>query len=96
MNVSGTGGRSAGKTDWDRLDRMTDQEIETAVADDPDSPPLLSETFWRNSVVVRPQKKIPITVRLDADVVKWFRSHGKGYQTHINAVLRSYVQTHKK
>jgi uncharacterized protein (DUF4415 family) len=67
-----------------------------AVAHDPDAPPILDEIFWRNAVVVRPQKKIPMTVRLDADVLKWFRSRGKGYQTHINAVLRSYMQTHRK
>ncbi len=67
-----------------------------AVAHDPDAPPILDETFWRNAVVVLPQKKIPITVRLDADVLEWFRSRGKGYQTHINAVLRSFMQTHRK
>ena len=75
---------------------MTDEEIERAVADDPDAAPILDETFWRNAVVVWPQTKISTTVRLDADVLRWFRSRGKGYQTRINAVLRSYMQAHRK
>lgn len=96
VNVSATGARSAGKTDWDRLEKMTDEEIEKAAAEDPDAPPILDESFWKNAVVVWPQKKISTTVRLDADVLKWFRSHGKGYQTRINAVLRSYMQAYKR
>jgi uncharacterized protein (DUF4415 family) len=41
-------------------------------------------------------KKLPLTVRLDEDVLLWFRAQGKGYQTRINAVLRSYMQAHKR
>ena len=75
---------------------MTDADIERAVADDPDAAPILDKEFWKNAVVVRVTKKLPMTVRLDADVLKWFRSRGKGYQTRINAVLRSYMQAHRK
>ena len=96
MNVSGTGARSAGKTDWERLGKMTDEDIRKAIAEDPDAPPELTEEFWEKAVVVWPQRKILTTVRLDADVLKWFRSRGKGYQTRINAVLRSFMQAHKK
>jgi uncharacterized protein (DUF4415 family) len=46
-------------------------------------------------MIVRVTKKLPMTVRLDADVLKWFRSFGKGYQPRINAVLRSYMQAHR-
>ena len=75
---------------------MTDEDIRRAIADDPDAAPELTEEFWEKAVVVWPQRKIPTTVRLDADVLKWFRSLGKGYQTRINAVLRSYMQAHRK
>ena len=75
---------------------MTNEDIEKAVAEDPDAAPILDENFWKNAVVVWPQKKIPTTVRLDQDVLHWFRSRGKGYQTRINAVLRSYMQAHRR
>jgi uncharacterized protein (DUF4415 family) len=94
--VSSTGAKLKGKTDWERLRNMTDEEIEKAVAEDPDAPPILDENFWKNAVVVSPQKKIATSVRLDSDVLKWFRAKGKGYQTRINAVLRSYMQAHQR
>ena len=75
---------------------MTDEEIERAVANNPDAAPIMDETFWKTAIVVWPQRKISTTVRLDPDVLKWFRSLGKGYQTRINAVLRSYMQAHRK
>jgi uncharacterized protein (DUF4415 family) len=74
---------------------MTDEDIRRAIAEDPDAAPELTEDFWRRAMVVRITKKLPMTVRLDEDVLKWFRGHGKGYQTRINAVLRSYMQAHK-
>jgi uncharacterized protein (DUF4415 family) len=58
--------------------------------------PELDERFWETAVVEYPEKKKPVTLRLDADVLEWFRSKGKGYQTRINAVLRSYVDAHRK
>ena len=96
MSVSATGARLKGKTDWDRLSKMTDDEIEKAVAEDPDAAPILDDKFWKNARLVWPEKKIPMTVRLDRDVLIWFRSYGKGYQTRINAVLRSYMQAHRR
>ena len=58
--------------------------------------PELDESFWETAVVEYPEKKKPVTLRLDADVLEWFKSKGKGYQTRINAVLRSYVDAHRK
>ena len=80
---------SASGTDWERLERMTDDEIDTS-----DIPPLEPE-FWENAVLQIPQKKQPVTIRLDADVLTWFKSQGKGYQTRINAVLRTYMEAHQ-
>jgi len=74
---------------------MTDREIRAAIADDPDAAPELDETFWKNARVVMPGNKVPMTVRLDADVLSWFRALGKGYQTRINAVLRSYMNARR-
>jgi uncharacterized protein (DUF4415 family) len=58
--------------------------------------PELDEEFWKNAVIEYPEKKKPITLRLDAKVLEWFKSTGKGYQTRINAILRSYYEAHKR
>jgi uncharacterized protein (DUF4415 family) len=77
---------------------MTDAEIQEAIAKDPDAAPIADETFWKNARVVYPEdreRKQSITLRLDKDVLAWFRSHGPGYQTHMNAVLRSYMKANR-
>lgn len=59
--------------------------------------PEASEAFWQSAKVHMPDRaKTPLNMRLDADVVEWFRSQGKGYQTRINAVLRSFYEAHKQ
>jgi uncharacterized protein (DUF4415 family) len=54
--------------------------------------PKLGPDFWKKASVRIPRAKDAVTIRLDHDVLQWFKRHGKGYQTRINAVLRSYVQ----
>ena len=56
----------------------------------------LDDKFWENAVIEYPEKKKPITLRLDADVLEWFKSMGKGYQTRINAILRTFYESHKR
>ena len=81
-------------TDWARLDAMTEEEIERNAADDPDNPPWTDED-WKNARVVWPQGKAPVTLRLDKDIIAWFKHRGRGYQTRINAVLRAFVEAQK-
>ncbi|HEV8678974.1 MAG TPA: BrnA antitoxin family protein [Stellaceae bacterium] len=81
-------------TDWDRLRRMTEEEIERNAAEDPDNPPWTEEE-WARARVVWPQGKAPVTLRLDRDIIAWFKHQGRGYQTRINAVLRSFVEAQK-
>jgi uncharacterized protein (DUF4415 family) len=88
-----------GKTDWARLDAMTDADIAKAVAEDPDAAPLLDEAWFKRAVVVAPPAKADVHIKLDQDVVQWFKraarqTGGRGYQTRINAVLRAYVEAH--
>ena len=65
-------------------------------ADAPEGPDL-GPDFWKSTKVVYPvSRKRQLTVRLDADVVAWFKAQGKGYQTLINAVLRSYYEAQRK
>ena len=85
------GERPRGRTDWARFDRMTDEEAEAAALADPDNPPLTDEWLSKAKWVERPPKEA-ISIRIDADVLAWFRAQGSGYQSTMNAVLRSYVE----
>jgi uncharacterized protein (DUF4415 family) len=51
----------------------------------------LPKGFWAGAVVVHPGQKQPVSLRVDRDVLAWFKDTGPRYQTRINAVLRSYV-----
>ena len=81
-------------TDWERVRSMTEEEIERNAADDPDNPPFTEEE-WARARVVWPEGKAPVTLRLDKDVIAWFKLRGRGYQTRINAVLRAFVDAQK-
>ena len=69
---------------------MTDKEIEEAVRNDPDAVPL--DVDWSDAVLVIPPKKKAISIRVDEDVLDYFKDEGAYYQRRINAVLRSYVE----
>ncbi len=77
-----------GRADVRRLRRMTDAEIEAT------SPPELANLpagFWKTAVVVEPVPKTPISLRVDEDVLAWFKAQGPRYQSRMNAVLRSFM-----
>ena len=57
--------------------------------------PRWTEEDWANARVVWPQGKAPVTLRLDKDIIAWFKHQGRGYQTRINAVLRAFVEAQK-
>ncbi len=80
------------ETDWRRLRSITDDEIRAAIIDDPDAQPT-DEVFWKAARVVMPRPKKTVTMRLDADLLEWFRSE-RGYQSRINAILRAYMNAH--
>lgn len=77
------------RTDWDRVDALSDEEIDTS-----EIPPL-DEKFFAEAKLRMPEIKPSITIRLDPDVLDWFKGQGKGYQTRINAVLRMYMEAQK-
>jgi uncharacterized protein (DUF4415 family) len=58
--------------------------------------PELDESFWETAKLVKPLTKQAISLRVERDVLDWFKSQGKGYQSLMNAVLRSYVEHHVK
>lgn len=92
--VSRDAPRRKGKTDWAAVDALTDEEIEAAVRNDPDAVPL--DVDWSDAVLVIPPRKKAISIRVDEDVLDYFKKQGAGYQRRMNAVLRSYMQQKRK
>lgn len=80
------------EVDWRAIDALTDEQIEAAIKDDPDAAPPLDEAWFREARA----RKQAISIRVDPDVLEWFKQHGTGYQTRMNAVLRAYMQAHRQ
>ena len=79
-------------TDWNRLRRVSDAEIRKGIESDPEAR-ATDEEFWKHARVVWPSRKAVVTMRLDSDLLEWFRQQ-PGYQTRINAILRAYMNAH--
>ena len=79
------------KSDLARIDRMTDADI-----DNSDIPELYDEFFKNAKIVNWPPVKAQLTIRLDADVLAWLKSNGRGYQTRINRILRVAMESQPK
>ncbi|HDZ73947.1 MAG TPA: hypothetical protein ENH55_14550 [Aurantimonas coralicida] len=64
----------------------------------PDAPegPSLGADFWKDAELVYPEAKTPISLRVDKDVLDWFKAEGTGYQTRMNAVLRSFMEATRR
>jgi uncharacterized protein (DUF4415 family) len=93
--VSRDAPRRKGKTDWARVDGTTDGEIESSIANDPDWQEF-KDIDWSKAVVVIPPKKKAISIRVDEDVLNYFKKQGSGYQRRMNAVLRFYVEQKRR
>ena len=85
--------RRKSETDWARLRALTDEEIDASIANDPD---WSDDWNWGDAVLVIPPKKKAISIRVDEDVLDYFKKEGAGYQRRMNAVLRSYMQQKRK
>jgi uncharacterized protein (DUF4415 family) len=75
---------------------VTKKHNKKQLASDVDEIPPLDETFWNNAVIGSPLRKRLISLRLDSDVIDWFKNQGMNYQTRMNQVLRSYMEWHKR
>ena len=84
--------RRKSDTDWEKLRKLTDAEIEASSRNDPD---WSYDWHWSDAVLVIPPKKKAISIRVDEDVLDYFKTEGAGYQRRMNAVLRSFVQQKK-
>jgi uncharacterized protein (DUF4415 family) len=83
------------KSDLNKLRKLTDAEIDASVANDPDWEEF-KDIDWSKAVLVIPPKKKAISIRVDEDVLDYFKKEGAGYQRRMNAVLRSYMQQKRK
>ncbi len=90
MSVKSTG-KVQDKTDLKRLDALSEDDIESAALSDPDSL-FLEDCDMASLEVIMPKTKASISLRVDPDVLSFFKSYGKGYQTRMNAVLRAYMK----
>ncbi len=77
--------RSESKSDWKAAAKKP-----LPSGRDPDD--AMEEIDWATAELPMPRRKAHATLRIDADVLDWFRAQGKGYQTRINAILRRYYE----
>src|SRR5436309_3196307 len=87
--MNGSNLKSSSATDWERIDKMTDEEIDTS-----DIPPL-GEEFFANAQLRMPAQSM-VTLTVDNDVLEWFKAQGEEYQKRMNAALRLYAEEHQK
>ncbi len=80
-------------TDWARIDAMQDDDIDFSDCAEL-TPDMFAKAIVRRGLEL-PPKKVQITLRIDGDVVDWFKTQGRGYQTQINALLRAYMEACK-
>jgi uncharacterized protein (DUF4415 family) len=94
VNVSKRSTSKRSKTDWKRVDSLGDEDID--FSDIPEATPeMFAKAIVRHGL--KPVRaKEQITLRLDAEVLDWFRSRGRGYQTQINSLLRAYMEAHRR
>ncbi|NEP40675.1 MAG: BrnA antitoxin family protein [Okeania sp. SIO2H7] len=91
MNKKYTSRKS--QTDWERLEAMTDEEIDFS-----DCPEVTPEMFAKAVVrrgLPNTKTKTQVTLPIDSDVLEWFKSQGRGYPTQINSLLRAYMEAHQ-
>lgn len=88
--MNATDSSTPSETDWDRVDAMADEDIDTS-----DVPPLTDSFFsrarWRS-----PREPVEVTLHLDPDLLAWFRRTGADCERRINAALRIYVEAHRE
>lgn len=81
------------QTDWKRVDAQTDETIDLTETPE-SSAEMFARATVRRGLKIAP-RKIQLTLRVDSDVLDWYKNHGAGYQTKINALLRAYMDAHQ-
>jgi uncharacterized protein (DUF4415 family) len=82
------------KTNWRKANSITGKKLETSILADVDD--LRQEPDWAQAVTGVPAPKDHINIRIDHEVLEWFKASGRGYQTLMNNVLRAFVQSRQR
>ena len=77
------------RTNWARIDALKNKDIDFSDIQEQ------GEAFFKRAMLRLPEPKTAVTIRLDRQVLNWFKAKGPGYQTRINALLRAYMEAHK-
>jgi uncharacterized protein (DUF4415 family) len=88
MNAKSTKKNSRSRTNMTKLRRKNDKSINY------EDSPATTKAFWKDAEVFMPQHKVHISLRLDEDIINYFKDEGKGYQSRINGILKAYINTH--
>lgn len=86
--------RGEDRTDWRKAHAMTGNKLEASIKADADD--VHGEPDWTQATMGVPAPKDHINIRIDHDVLEWFRASGRGYQTLMNNVLRAFVQARQQ
>ena len=85
--------RAESRTDLSRLDAITDEELERLVAEDEDERGIQAD--WTQAKLILPQAKQSVHLRLDKEIIAFFKSPGKGHISRMQAVLKAFVDAHR-
>jgi uncharacterized protein (DUF4415 family) len=91
--IKGKIARGQDRTDWAKVKRTTGARLEASIRADADD--VRGELDWTQSVMGLPSRKDHINIRIDHEVLEWFKQRGRGYQTLMNNVLKAFVQTRR-
>jgi uncharacterized protein (DUF4415 family) len=83
--------RGEDRTDWRKANAMTGRKLEASIRADVDD--VRGEPDWAHAVMGVPAPKDHINIRIDHDILEWFKASGRGYQTLMNNVLRAFVKS---
>jgi uncharacterized protein (DUF4415 family) len=85
--------RAESRSDLSKVDAMTDEKLERQIAEDEDESGIRPD--WTQAKLVFPQAKQSVHLRLEQDIIKYFKAHGKGHISRMQAVLKAYVDAHR-
>jgi uncharacterized protein (DUF4415 family) len=88
--------RGESRTDWARVDAMTEEELEAAIASDPDWADIPHDWYEHATPHYPDSMRKQVSLRIDPDILAWFKRLGPGYRERINAALRAFVETQQR
>jgi uncharacterized protein (DUF4415 family) len=88
--------RGEDQTDWARVDALTEMQLEAAIASDPAWADIPRDWYEHATPYYPKEHKKQVTLRIDPDILDWFKRQGRGYQTRINTALRAFVEAHER